>query len=113
MSFDVTGHPDFLTLGHCVLWDGYERLSDVVDLEGRPLFSHVFGSKTWNTSHASKLLTSKLASWGDCNGGNCSLIAGVQLCLQTVDLLLAKIPVYLWGRSSSIGLATDAAIKGI
>ena len=113
ISLDVTGHPDFLTLCHCSFRDGDERLSNVVDLEGRPLLSHVFSSKTWYTSYTSKLLPSKLARWGDGNGGNGPLVAGVQLRLQTVDLLLAKIPVYLWGRSSSIGLATDAAIKGI
>ena len=96
MSFDVTGHLDILTLSHSGLGDVDERLSNVVDLEGRSLLSHVFGSKTRHTSHTSKLLPSKLASWSDGNGGNGPLVAGVQLGLQTVDLLLAKIPVYLW-----------------
>ena len=113
MSLDVTGHPDFLALGHCGLRDGDERLSHVVDLEGRSLLSHVFSSKTWYASHTSKLLPRKLACWGDGNGGDGPLVGGVQLGLQTVDLLLAKIPVYLWRRSGSIGLAADAAIKGI
>ena len=96
MSFDVTGHPDILTLSHSGLGDVNERLSNVVDLEGRPLLSHVFSSKTWHASHTAKLLSSKLARWGDGNRGHGPLVAGVQLRLQTVDLLLAKIPVYLW-----------------
>ena len=113
MSLYVADHPDVLSLSHSVLGEVNYWLSNVVDLEGRPLLSHVFSSKTWYASYTSKLLPSKLARWGDGNGGDGPLVAGVQLRLQTVDLLLAKIPVYLWGRSSSIGLATDAAIKGI
>ena len=113
MSLYVADHPDVLSLSHSVLGEVNYRLSNVVDLEGRPLLSHVFGSKTWYASHTSKLLPRKLACWGDGNGGDGPLVGGVQLGLQTVDLLLAKIPVYLWRRSGSIGLAADAAIKGI
>ena len=113
MSLNITGHPDFLTLCHCVLGDVDERLSNVVDLEGRPLLSHVFGSKTGNPSDTSKLLTGMQTRWSDGNRRDRSLVAGVELCLQTVDLLLSEIPVDLGGRTSSVGLAVDAAKKRI
>ena len=113
MSLYVADHPDVLSLSHSVLGEVNHWLSNVVDLEGRPLLSHVFGSKTGNPSDTSELLTGMLPRWSDGNRRDRSLVAGVKLCLQTVDLLLSKIPVDLGGRTSSIGLAVDAGMKRI